>query len=189
MMASEPSSGGGAASDGVPGYIRGGGGVAVGRRRAVAVVAASAVLVLAALSGILAVEAAQQYHRLHLLTTEGIPVAATVTNCYGVASGTGITDVGFSCNAAFRIGQRHYRSALDGTTHVYPVGASVPAVAVASDPTILYTSAAARTMSASLSVFVAPVLLLAAALTVMVVALSLVRPARTKPEPGPTADL
>jgi len=188
MATDRPSAGGAGSSDG-PGYIRGGGGVAVSRRRVAAVIAAAAALILVALAGILAVEAAQQYHRVHLLTTEGTPVVATVTDCYGIASGTGITDVGFSCHAAFWINQHHYRSPLDGTTSLYAVGASVPAVAVATDPTILYTSAAAQTMSASLTVFVAPAALLATSLTVMVAAVSLARSGSVEAVAGSAAQL
>ena len=181
MMTSGPtSSGTDTASDG-PGYIRGGGGVAVGRRVGTAI-AAGAALVLAALFGALAVEAAQQYHRLHLLNTEGIPVVATVTDCFGVASGTGITDVGFTCHAAFRIGPHIYRADLDGTTSLYPAGASVSAVAVPVDPTILYTAAAARTTSASLAVFVVPAVLLAATFALLVVTVRCSRAGTTRPD-------
>jgi len=179
-----PAAGEGPGDDG-PGYIRAGGGVSVDRRRIVMVIGAAVVVALLALSFVLAVEAVQSYRRIDLLRAEGVPVVVTVTDCLGLASGTGITEVGFSCHGTFRLGARQYRAGIDGTAQLYPVGASLDAVTVPGDPQILYTAAAAGALHTSWTEFVAPAALFLGAVAVLAVGLRVL--GRRSPPREPTA--
>jgi hypothetical protein len=184
MTPGRPSTGEGPTGHGSD-YIRGAGGVAVDRRRIVMVIGAAVVVALLALAFVLAVEAAQRYQRIDRLRAEGVPVVVTVTDCLGLASGTGITEVGFSCHGTFRLGARHYHAGIDGTAQLYPVGASLDAVTVPGDPQILYTAAAASALHTPWTEFVAPAALFLGAVAVLAVGLRVL--GRRSPPRAPTA--
>jgi hypothetical protein len=153
------------------------------------VIGAAVVVALFALSLVLAVEAAQRYQRIDRLRAEGVPVVVTVTDCLGLASGTGITEVGFSCRGSFHLGTHTYHAGIDGSADLYPVGASLDGVTVPGDPQILYTAAAARTLHTTWAWFVAPAALFLVAIAVLVVGLRLFGRRRPPRQAGAAAQL
>jgi hypothetical protein len=148
-------------------YIRGGGGVPVARRRILAVVGGSVCVVLLAVSITLAVEAGQRNSRIDSLRAHGVPVAVRVTDCLGLASGTGITEAGFTCRGSFTLDGRTYQEVIDGTTALQPIGTTVDAITVPGDPQVLYAAQAAAGLHASWAAFVPPGLVGLVALAVL----------------------
>ena len=45
----------------------------------------------------------------------GVPVDVTVTNCFGILSGTGITVTSFQCNGSFNLDGRSYDATVAGS--------------------------------------------------------------------------
>ena len=132
-----------------------------------AAVAGSTAVALLAVSVTLAVEAAGRDSRIDSLRAHGVPVTVRVTDCLGLASGTGITESGFTCRGSFTLGGRTYREVIDGTTALQPSGTTVDAVTVPGDPQILYTARAAAALRVSWTAFVPPGLLVVAALALL----------------------
>ena len=90
------------------------------------------------------VRAAEQNGNEDVLHRHGVPVTATVTNCFAILSGTGVTNDGFSCRAEFTLDGKAHNARLTGTSANYAAGARVPAVTVRSNPTLLATASSVR---------------------------------------------
>jgi hypothetical protein len=121
-------------------YVRGGTGSSADSRRVARVVVGFVVAVLALLLVVLMVGAAGKDRQDARLKQHGVPVAATVTRCLGLASGTGITVSGYTCWATFAVSGRHYTDVIGGTSQHYARGAIVAAVTDPSRPSVLSTT-------------------------------------------------
>jgi hypothetical protein len=138
MLDPPPGPGAGADPAGAA-YIRGSGGVVLrtGRLRRILVIAA--LLILAG------VTAGSTLHELRTgllvdrLRTRGQAVVVTVTQCRGLASGTGITAVGYVCSGSFTIGPAQHVSDIGGVSDLLPTGTPVAGVVDPGRPATLYT--------------------------------------------------
>ncbi|HEY1486753.1 MAG TPA: DUF3592 domain-containing protein, partial [Micromonosporaceae bacterium] len=102
-------------------YVRGAAG-AGDPRRVLRVAATVAVLCLVVLTIALAVDAVSGYRRAERLVHNGVPVDATVTQCLGIASGTGITVSGYRCTGSFTLAGRPYDATIHGTSDRFDTG-------------------------------------------------------------------
>jgi hypothetical protein len=137
-------------------YIRGAAGANISSRGVARVLAGSMVVLLAILGIILTAQAAGQTARDHRLQQRGVPVEVRVTHCVGRASGTGVTDTGFTCTGTFDLDGRRYSDVIGGTTILRSPGDTLSAVTDPHHPAILTTAAAVATAPASWKSFIAP---------------------------------
>jgi hypothetical protein len=144
-------------------YVRGAKG-GLDRRHAFRFMAGVGLAALIALTVVLTVQALDENGRLNRLHRNGVAVTATVTGCVAIASGTGITESGYRCKASFTLNGRPYVAVLAGTDALYPIGATVPAVADRNEPDNLSTSDALNTDHASWTAFIPPAIALLASL-------------------------
>ena len=159
-------------------YIRGAR-AGVDGRLAVRLMTAAVGLALATLTIVLAVQAGRENSRLNRLHRDGIPVTATVSSCVAIASGTGITESGYRCQATYVVNGRSYSAVLGGTDALYSVGDTVPALADRTEPNNLATSDSVARTHASWTAFIpAAIALLAGALFAALVAWRMRRPRR-----------
>ena len=115
-------------------------------------------LVLATLLGLTIVFALVGQHKneqIDELQNHGVPVTYTVTTCQELLGGSGSNGAGFNCTGTYRLDGHRYAEPLPGTADHAP-GATVSAVAVPSDPTLLSTAAIVRSEHASANVYVLP---------------------------------
>lgn len=124
-----------------------------------------ALVAVLALAIVLGLQARNENARSSHLQQHGISVPATITNCVGLASGTGITNTGFQCHATFFLNGHTYSALLRGTTALYPVGQTVAALVDPRHPQDLLAAQAARTNNPSWMAY------LPCALTLLVLAL------------------
>jgi hypothetical protein len=123
-------------------YLRGGGAGSNGPRM-IRLFLVGCLFALAALVIVLFVQAADESSRADRLHRHGVTVAATVTGCLGVASGTGITEASFQCKARFVDGGHEYTELIRGSSALLQTGSTVAAVVVPGDPGSLSSVAAA----------------------------------------------
>jgi hypothetical protein len=140
------------------GYIRGGGGV-VDTRRLFRVAVGSAIVALAVLVVVLAVEAVHKNSRIDGLQRRGVPVDVTVTSCFGILSGTGITVTTFQCSGSFDLAGHSYNAVIAGSDANHAVGDVVQAVADPKHPTSISTASSLATAHSSWRAFIAPAVL------------------------------
>jgi hypothetical protein len=108
-------------------YVRGAGGtITLGTVRRIT--EWSCIVVLAALLVVLVLQASSENERKSRLRSVGVPVEVTITACYGIASGTGITHQGFSCSGTFSLGAHGYNENFAGTNTDHIPGQVVSAV-------------------------------------------------------------
>ena len=124
------------------GYIRGGGGVAGDPRRIGRILVATLAIALGALAVTLTVTAVRDNARMHGLQTQGVATTVTVTSCLALASGTGITEAGFTCTGAYQVAGREYTSVIGGLDQQLSPGTELSGVANAQDPRVLSTAQA-----------------------------------------------
>jgi hypothetical protein len=141
-------------------YIRGAGGVRVGERRVAGYLLAACVLVLALLTAVFTVIAIHHNSRATSLKRKGVPVQVTVTGCVALASGTGITQAGFTCRGSYTFAGHHYNENIGGSAQLLAAGQKVSGVAVRDEPAVLYTASSAQTMHSTWTVYVTPAVLL-----------------------------
>jgi hypothetical protein len=137
------------------GYIRGGGGVELGGRRVTRTIVWFCAVILGVLVVVLAVAALRENNRANRLRAHGVPVDFTVSSCLGLASGTGITESGYTCRGTFTLGGHTYQDVLRGSLDLYPAGTVVSAVADPHDPSVVATAASVAHRSASWKAFTA----------------------------------
>jgi hypothetical protein len=154
-----------AASTGDPAgsYIRGAGGVPVDGRRMARILVGLAVLVLSALTVIFTAIAIHHNSRITSLKQRGVPVQVTVTGCRAMASGTGITEAGFSCRGSYTLAGRPYTEPIGGSARQLTVGQKLAGVAVRDEPQVLYTVSSVTGSHSTWTVYITPALLLLAA--------------------------
>ncbi len=117
-------------------YVRGAAGAA-DPRRALRAAAAVVALCLVALTVALAVDAVLGYRRAGRVAHDGVPVDATVAQCLGIASGTGITVAGYRCTGSFTLAGRSYTATVHGTSQRYESGQVLAARVDPRDPSNL----------------------------------------------------
>jgi len=142
----------------VDSYIRGGGGV-IDTRRLFRVVVGSAIVALAVLVTVLAVEAVHKNSRIDGLQRRGVPVDVTVTSCFGILSGTGITVTTFQCSGAFDLAGHSYHAVIAGSDINHQAGDVVQAVADPKHPTSISLASSLVNAHASWRPFIAPTVL------------------------------
>jgi hypothetical protein len=148
----------------------------------VQVVVGVAIATLAVLGVVFIVVGVNKNDQINELRSKGVPVTFVVSRCVGQLGGSGSNVAGYSCQGSYQIDGQRYSEPLPGSTYYVP-GAHVPAVSVRSDPNLLSTPAIVSSEQSSASVFVLPIVLLAAcALLGLVVVLR----RRRQPERGAT---
>jgi hypothetical protein len=140
-------------------YVRGAGTVDVDPRRLLAAGIWLLAAVLAVLAVVTTVEGVRQVQRTDRLRTAGVPVRAVVTGCVGLASGTGITVVSYSCRASFDLDGRTHNAVLGGSTALHRPGDAVAAVVLPADEDVLSIRAAVARPEPRWHPFVAPAVL------------------------------
>jgi hypothetical protein len=149
------------------GYIRGGGGI-VDTRRLLRVVVGSAIVALAGLVVVLTIEAVHKNSRIDSLQHRGVPVDVTVTSCFGILSGTGITVTTFQCSGSFDLAGRSYNAVIVGSTANHAVGDVVKAIADPKHPTSISTPSSLANAHSTWRAYITPgVLFLVLALLVV----------------------
>jgi hypothetical protein len=160
-------------TDGVPqseadsqSYIRGAGGVSVDGRRIAGYLLALCVLILGVLTLVFTLIGVHHNSRATSLQRRGVPVQVTVTGCVALASGTGITQAGFTCRGDYTLAGQHYNEAIGGNADLLAVGQQVAGVAVRDEPVVLYTANSTHTMHSTWTVYVTPAVLFVVLLAV-----------------------
>jgi len=149
------------------GYIRGGGGI-VDTRRLFRLIVGSAIVALAVLVIVLTIEAVHKNSRIDGLRRRGVPVDVTVTSCFGILSGTGITVTTFQCSGSFDLGGRSYHAVIVGSNLNHAAGDVVQAVADPKHPSSISTASSLVNAHSSWRAFISPgVLFLVLALLVV----------------------
>lgn len=151
------------------GYIRGGKVGQVDRKRVSTTLTALFAIALLGLVIVLAAQAVTTNLRMRELRAHGTPVETTVTGCVGMASGTGITESGFSCRGTFRLDGLSHSATIRGTDQLYPPGATVAAVVDRLHPTILYLGSDPSRFHWSWRGFLAPAICLVSLLSLLAV--------------------
>lgn len=77
---------------------------------------------------------------LHRLASEGVPVTITVTGCTGLASGTGITTVGYRCRGSFTLDGQRYDEEIHGNDQLLVTGKQLNGVALRAHSPVLYAA-------------------------------------------------
>jgi len=140
------------------GYIRGGGGI-VDPRRLFRVAVGSAIVALAVLVVVLTGEAVHKNSRIDSLRHRGVPVDVTVTSCFGILSGTGITVTTFQCSGSFELAGRSYNAVIGGSDANHAAGDVVKAIADPKHPTSVSTASSLVNAHSSWRRFVSPAVL------------------------------
>jgi hypothetical protein len=141
-------------------YIRGGAGMAVDTGRAVRIFGLFCLAALATLVILLTISASHQNSRLSRLQHHGVPVNVTVTGCVGLASGTGVTQYGFTCRGTFTLDGHSYNEVIGGSNSIHAPGEVLQALTIPSDPTLLSTTTAVEHRHSSHTVYITPAILL-----------------------------
>ncbi len=145
--------------------LRGAGVRADGRRVGrIAVFALVAVVVATAV--VLAVAGSQKNAQISALRRNGVPVEVTVTACRGQLGGSGSNPVGYSCVGSYRFGGRTYSESIPGGS-LLPPGRVIRGIVTPGDPALFSTPAMLAAERPSWRVYLAPVLLVGAALAMV----------------------
>jgi hypothetical protein len=146
-----------------------GAGAAVDARVVGRVVLALVLLILGVLVVVFTVVGAHKNAQIDELHDQGVPVTFTVDRCIGLLGGSGSNGAGYACTGSYELDGHRYHEPLPGDAHHDP-GATVPAVAVPSDPTLVSTAAIVRTDHASTRVYILPGVLFAVLVALLAVA-------------------
>jgi hypothetical protein len=138
------------------GYIRGGGGVAIDPARLLRVMLGVILVVLAVLAVVLLTGVIQKHSRDSRLKAHGVNVDVTVTSCLGMASGTGITDVGFRCSGTFTLDGFRHTDVIMGSRANHQIGERIIGIADPRSPADLSTQAAVLATHVSWSGLLVP---------------------------------
>jgi hypothetical protein len=147
-----------------------GAGAAVDAMAAGRVALAVVLLTLSVLVVIFTVVGAHKNAQIDELHDRGVPVAFTVDRCIGLLGGSGTNAAGYACTGSYELAGHRYHRPLPGNAYHAP-GATVQAVAVPSDPTLVSTAAIVRTDHASARVYLLPGVLFAVLLVLLAVLL------------------
>ncbi len=125
------------------------------------------IVVLAVSAVVLTISAAHGSARQEKLRQHGVGVQATITGCVGISSGIAMAIEYWECRATYSLGGRHFNEVIRGSRANLTTGQTVPAVAVPGDPTLLSTPAAAAEKHSSWSPYIAPIILGALAVIIL----------------------
>ncbi len=128
------------------GYIRGGDGRPTANRHVLRLGLISCLVAVALVVLALTVQAVRQDSRSDRLARDGVAVRVTVTSCFGLATGTGITATDFSCQGSFVLEGHRHVDRIAGTSGLLPTGTVLRGV---SDPTSPATLSVAGAVTAS----------------------------------------
>lgn len=148
-------------------YLRGAAPTNINRQLIVTVAGALIAVSVLAVAVAMTVRGAEQNSNEEVLHHHGVPVTATINNCFAILSGTGVTNDGFSCRADFTLDGKAHNARLTGTTSNYQTGARVAAVTVRSHPTLLATASSVRKTHSHASRYLAAALLYAASAAIL----------------------
>ena len=151
-----------------------GAGAAVDARAAGRVVLALVLLTLGVLVVVFTVVGEHKNAQIDELRDQGVPVTFTVDHCIGLLGGSGSNGAGYACTGSYELGGHRYHEPLPGNASHAP-GATVQAVAVPSDPTLVSTAAIVRTDRSSDRVYILPGILFAVLVALVAVVLVLRR--------------
>ena len=142
-------------------YVRGAAGsVRLDGRRVSGYLLLFSELILVVLTVVFTIIAAHHNSRATSLKQKGVPVEVTVTGCVALASGTGITQAGFTCRGSYTLAGKSYTEIIGGSAVQLGAGQKVAAVAVRDDPTVIYTASSVQTMHSTWTVYITPAVLL-----------------------------
>lgn len=144
------------------------------------------VAVLTAISLAILTDAIASQRRNTELAENGITVSATVTNCYGMASGTGITAAGYRCTARFALNGRTDIEPIRKSRTLYQPGQVVAALVDPHDPSTLTLAQASHVHSAPWAAYALAAGPTALALVVIALAMQRRRSRRTRHRPSTT---
>jgi hypothetical protein len=120
-------------------YIRGAAVVSLDGRRLQRRLIAVGLVALAVITLILTVDAARSALTIERLNSRGQAVQVIVTGCLGLASGTGITPVGYTCRGTFALHGRSYQAVIKGTSSQYAIGQTLTGIVDPRSPETLFT--------------------------------------------------
>jgi hypothetical protein len=155
-----------------------GAGAAVDTRVVGRVVLAVVLVTLGVLVVVFSVVGEHKNAQIDELHNQGVPVTFTVDHCIGLLGGSGTNGAGYACTGSYELGGHRYHRPLPGYAYHAP-GATVRAVAVPSDPTLVSTAAIVRTDHASARVYILPGVFFAVLVALLAVVLVVRRQRRT----------
>jgi len=135
-----------------------GAGVGVDAARAGRVVVVGILVALGALALVFFVAGFEKNAQITRLHQHGVPVVVTVTGCTGLLGGSGSNPDGYACRGTFSVDGHRYTEAIPGTA-LYPPGATLRALTVASDPALVTPVRMAAGEHPSPDVYVLPAVL------------------------------
>ena len=151
-----------ASSDGAT-SLRGPAPASIGRRTWL-VVGATGLAIFAAVVVVSFLSASNDNARIERMKNHGIPVAITVTTCFGNIGGSGSNGAGYTCHGRYKVGDVTYEETIGSLSSFIPSGSVVRGVADPTHPgSVLPVSVVERSV-ASASVYVDPGLLAGALL-------------------------
>jgi uncharacterized membrane protein YfcA len=162
-----------------------GAGAAVDARTAGRVVLALVLVTLAVLVVVFTVVGEHKNAQIDELRTQGVPVIVTVGSCIGLLGGSGSNAAGYACTGTYELGGHRYHEPLPGNGY-HARGATVAAVAVPGDPTLVSTAAIVRSDHASARVYILPAVLFAVLVAVLAVLVVRQRRRRSRAAATPT---
>ena len=125
-------------------YVRGAGSVVLPTRRVLAIVFALLAAALAVMTVVVTIVDLQHTGQRRALARSGIAVDVTVTGCVANASGTGITESGFTCRGRYQVGDKVYDEVIHGSSRQLATGIVTRAVTSATRPAELYSLGSVR---------------------------------------------
>jgi glycine C-acetyltransferase len=114
-------------------YVRGAGGTLT-RATVVKISAWFCILTLAVIAAVVGAQTASDNSRASHLRSHGQQVQVTLKSCFGIAGGTGITYLGFSCTGTFELNGHRFTEAFDGTNKAHFAGQVATAIVDPSHP-------------------------------------------------------
>jgi hypothetical protein len=162
------------ASDDGATSLRGPAPASIGRRTWL-VVGAIGLTIFAALVVVSFLSASNDNARIERMKNHGIPVAITVTNCFGNIGGSGSNGAGYTCHGRYKVGDVTYGETIGSLSTFVSSGTVVRGVADPSHHGSVVLAVVVKRSIASASAYVDPGLLTAALLFLTGAFLYLVR--------------
>jgi hypothetical protein len=129
------------------GYIRGGAGRPTDNRHVLRIGLVACLVAVALVVLALAVQASRQASRSDRLVHDGVAVRVTVTSCFGIATGTGITATDFACQGSFVLDGHRHVDRIGGSSKLLPTGTVIRGVTDPASPTTLSVAGAVTASS------------------------------------------
>ncbi len=128
-------------------------------RRAGRAIGGLCLAALAATAVLLFVAGLQKNAQITRLHQQGVAMDVKVSVCMGLLGGSGTNSAGYRCKATFMLDGRRYEDAIPGYG-LYAPGATLRAIVVPGDPSLLSTPRALAGERSSWRVFLVPATLL-----------------------------